>query len=174
MNHYEVLQVNRLADAEAIRDAYRLQMQVWHPDKHTGTKLADRADSQSKRIAEAWSVLKDPTRRASYDATTFPVRETPKAEPVSVPRPAPKPASAPRPARPAPAPRPAPMAPQVRKKRNWVRDSIFIVAGLICGTVSVLAVDGDKVTGNTVFFGLASVLLVLLGLFDTNTPPKSF
>lgn len=66
INHYEILRVDRHASAQRVRHAYRRMAQRCHPDKHPG-----RADSAAlmARINEAYAVLSDPARRATYDAS---------------------------------------------------------------------------------------------------------
>jgi DnaJ domain len=75
-NHYEALGVPPNADGEAIRAAWREQAKQLHPD------LSDGSGSESKeaflRLQEAYDVLRDPDRRAHYDATL--ARETAMAE----------------------------------------------------------------------------------------------
>jgi DnaJ-like protein len=66
-DHYEALGVPRDADVEAIRAAWRTQAMQLHPD------LADDGRTRSGeaflRLKEAYDVLRDPVRRARYDAT---------------------------------------------------------------------------------------------------------
>jgi curved DNA-binding protein CbpA len=58
---YEVLQVDRAAEPEVIRAAYRALARTNHPDfGGDGKRMAS--------INEAWAVLGDPDRRAAYDA----------------------------------------------------------------------------------------------------------
>ena len=60
--HYQVLGVQPTATALQIRDAYRRQARIWHPDRsETGS-----ADKMA-RLNEAYRVLSDPGRRAIYD-----------------------------------------------------------------------------------------------------------
>lgn len=61
---YEVLGVDRGADKETIRKAYRQLARQHHPDLHPGDSAA--AD-RFKEISEAYSVLSDPERRRNYD-----------------------------------------------------------------------------------------------------------
>jgi molecular chaperone DnaJ len=62
MTHYELLGVQPTATAEQIRDAYRRQARIWHPDRsETGS-----ADKMA-RLNDAYRVLSDPGRRAIYD-----------------------------------------------------------------------------------------------------------
>jgi len=63
-DYYEVLGVARDADAKAIRDAFRQLARRYHPDISSEPD----AEQRFKEIAEAYGVLSDPARRASYDA----------------------------------------------------------------------------------------------------------
>ncbi len=62
---YDVLGIQKSASAEEIKKAYHKKMQQWHPDKngHQATK----AHEMSTNITEAYSVLKDPQQRRTYD-----------------------------------------------------------------------------------------------------------
>ena len=57
---YEVLQVDRHAEPEVIRGAYRALARKYHPDFGGSARLM-------ASINEAWSVLGDAARRAAYD-----------------------------------------------------------------------------------------------------------
>jgi len=63
-DYYEVLGVPRDADAKTIKDAFRQLARRYHPDISTEPD----AERRFKEIAEAYGVLSDPARRASYDA----------------------------------------------------------------------------------------------------------
>lgn len=63
---YDILGIGRAADAAEIKAAYRRQAKEWHPDKRAGSK---EAEEEFKLIAAAYEVLRDPPRRARYDAT---------------------------------------------------------------------------------------------------------
>jgi curved DNA-binding protein CbpA len=58
---YEVLQVDRRAEPEVIRAAYRALARKNHPDFGGSVRMMS-------AINEAWAVLGDPARRAAYDA----------------------------------------------------------------------------------------------------------
>ena len=61
-NYYEVLQVSPKADHEMIEKAYRLLAKRYHPDNQdTGD------DVKFGSLMEAYLVLSDPEKRASYD-----------------------------------------------------------------------------------------------------------
>lgn len=66
-DYYEVLGVARGADAKAIKDAFRELAMKFHPDRNKEPG----AEEKFKRIAEAYAVLSDPTKRAEYDAGGF-------------------------------------------------------------------------------------------------------
>jgi len=63
-DYYAVLGVPRDADAKAIKNAFRQLARRYHPD----TSTEPDAEQRFKEIAEAYAVLSDPARRASYDA----------------------------------------------------------------------------------------------------------
>jgi len=63
-DYYEVLGVPRDADAETIKNAFRQLARRYHPDISTEPD----AEQRFKEIAEAYGVLSDPAKRASYDA----------------------------------------------------------------------------------------------------------
>ena len=67
---YVVLQVNRRAEPEVIRAAYRALARKHHPDFGGGAR-------EMALINEAWAVLGDPARRAAYDAEPQAPGETP-------------------------------------------------------------------------------------------------
>jgi molecular chaperone DnaJ len=63
-DYYEVLGVPRDADTKTIKNAFRQLARRYHPDISTEPD----AEQRFKEIAEAYGVLSDPARRASYDA----------------------------------------------------------------------------------------------------------
>ncbi len=63
-DYYEALGVPRDADTETIKTAFRRLARRYHPDISTEPD----AEQRFKEIAEAYGVLSDPARRASYDA----------------------------------------------------------------------------------------------------------
>ncbi|MFM8593749.1 MAG: molecular chaperone DnaJ [Chloroflexota bacterium] len=62
-DYYEVLGVSRGASAEEIRRAYRQMARKYHPDVNSDADAEDRF----KEVNEAYEVLGDEQRRASYD-----------------------------------------------------------------------------------------------------------
>jgi len=65
--HYEILGIERTADAKAIRQAYLRASLKHHPDKNPGDR-AEEAKARFIEIGQAYDVLKDPVQRASYDS----------------------------------------------------------------------------------------------------------
>jgi len=63
-DYYEVLGVNRDADSEEIKKAYRKLALKYHPDRNPGDK---NAEEQFKELGQAYEVLSEPQNRAAYD-----------------------------------------------------------------------------------------------------------
>lgn len=62
-SHYEVLEVTRDADENALKRSYRKLALRLHPDRN----FAKGADEAFKRVSHAFDVLSDPQRRSHYD-----------------------------------------------------------------------------------------------------------
>ncbi len=63
-DYYKVLGVERSANADDVRKAYRKLAMQYHPDRNPGDK---QAEERFKEINEAYQVLSDPQKRARYD-----------------------------------------------------------------------------------------------------------
>ena len=63
-DYYEVLDVNRDADEDEIKKAYRKLAIQFHPDKNPGNK---EAEDKFKEATEAYEVLRDTEKRQQYD-----------------------------------------------------------------------------------------------------------
>ncbi len=67
-DYYKVLGIEREASQEEIKRAYRQLALKYHPDRNPGNK---EAEEKFKEAAEAYSVLGDPQKRATYDRFGF-------------------------------------------------------------------------------------------------------
>lgn len=67
-DYYEVLEVERNADEDAIKRAFREKARRYHPDINPDNA---RAEDRFKEINEAYAVLSDPRARARYDRYGF-------------------------------------------------------------------------------------------------------
>jgi molecular chaperone DnaJ len=63
-DYYEILSVERNADGDEIKRAYRKMAMKYHPDRNPGNQDAERI---FKEAAEAYEVLSDPNKRQRYD-----------------------------------------------------------------------------------------------------------
>jgi molecular chaperone DnaJ len=73
-DYYQILGVDRDADPDALKKAYRALAQEHHPDKNPDN--TEVAEEKFKEISEAYSVLSDPDRKRSYDMTGSPTGRT--------------------------------------------------------------------------------------------------
>lgn len=65
-DYYEILGVDRDADAAGIKSAYRQAALQWHPDRNPDNPAAE---EKFKEISEAYSVLSDEDKKRNYDNT---------------------------------------------------------------------------------------------------------
>ena len=63
-DYYEVLGVDKNADDETLKKAYRTLAKKYHPDMNPGDK---EAEAKFKEASEAYAVLSDPQKRQQYD-----------------------------------------------------------------------------------------------------------
>lgn len=63
-DYYEILGLDKSADADAIKRAYRQLAKKYHPDLHPGDAEAEKS---FKEVNEAYSILSDPEQKAKYD-----------------------------------------------------------------------------------------------------------
>jgi molecular chaperone DnaJ len=63
-DYYDILGVNKSADEQEIKKAYRKLAIKYHPDKNPDNKDAE---DKFKEAAEAYEVLSNPDKRAKYD-----------------------------------------------------------------------------------------------------------
>ena len=66
--YYTILEIHDSATPEEIKDAYRLLLQVWHPDRfHHRPTLLEKAEEKSGKINVAFETLSDPVLKQGYD-----------------------------------------------------------------------------------------------------------
>ena len=63
-DYYEILGIDKNADDNTIKKAYRKLAKKYHPDQNAGNAQAER---QFKEVTEAYSVLSDPEKKKIYD-----------------------------------------------------------------------------------------------------------
>jgi curved DNA-binding protein CbpA len=89
IDHYELLEVSRDADAKAIKRAYFRLAAVLHPDRFFGKRLGSHKAGLLllfDRVSLAFEALGSPERRAEYDASLGPPRKAaPDAPPLRFP-----------------------------------------------------------------------------------------
>lgn len=68
-DYYALLGVPRGTNARIVRDAYYAQSRRFHPDanRHLDADVREAAERISKRVTEAYAILRDPRRRVLYD-----------------------------------------------------------------------------------------------------------
>jgi DnaJ-class molecular chaperone len=81
-NPYLVLGVSPRATQAEITHAYRRQLRDHHPDMRPPAPSGG-ADERLRQILAAYTLLRDPHRRAAYDRTTEPART--QTGPIQIP-----------------------------------------------------------------------------------------
>jgi len=68
-DYYKLLGVDRSANDEEIKKAYRKRALVHHPDRHSGASEEERKEHEKKfkEVGEAYGVLSDQKKRSRYD-----------------------------------------------------------------------------------------------------------
>ena len=64
--YYELLGINKNADENEIKKAYRKLAIIYHPDKSPADKKEEYTE-KFKKISEAYEVLSDPEKKKKYD-----------------------------------------------------------------------------------------------------------
>lgn len=69
LDYYQLMKVRRGASAREVKSAYHATSRLFHPDanRHLDGELQFAVATISKRVTEAYSVLRDPRRRQAYD-----------------------------------------------------------------------------------------------------------
>ncbi|MED6174785.1 hypothetical protein PIB30_072276 [Stylosanthes scabra] len=65
VDYYKILGVDKTANDDDLKKAYRKLAMKWHPDKNPNNKNG--AEAKFKQISEAYDVLSDSQKRAVYD-----------------------------------------------------------------------------------------------------------
>ncbi|MEZ4671233.1 MAG: J domain-containing protein [Anaerolineae bacterium] len=63
-DYYKILGINKNASEKEIKSAFRKQAKQWHPDANQSNP---NAEAKFKEVNEAYEVLSDPDKRATYD-----------------------------------------------------------------------------------------------------------
>ena len=68
-DYYKILGVDKQANEDDIKKAYRKLAMQYHPDRYSGASEAEKknAENKFKEISEAYSVLSDKNKRQQYD-----------------------------------------------------------------------------------------------------------
>jgi len=64
-DYYKILGIEKTADPEVIKKAYRKLALKYHPDRNPNNR---EAEEKFKKISEAYAVLSDPEKRKQYDS----------------------------------------------------------------------------------------------------------
>jgi curved DNA-binding protein CbpA len=90
-NFYELLDVAPAASQDEVKQAFRLQIARYHPDKvqHLGKEFREMASRRAADLTQAYRVLSDKAHRAEYDlvlanASPTLASETPMSQPQAV------------------------------------------------------------------------------------------
>ena len=66
--YYSILEIPESATPEEIKQAYRLLLQVWHPDRfHHNPDLLAKAEKKTREINAAFTTLSNPALKQRYD-----------------------------------------------------------------------------------------------------------
>ena len=70
LDYYQLLHLEPDASQSDVKRAYFATSRTFHPDanRHLDEELRDQCMCISKRVTEAYCVLRDPRRRSAYDA----------------------------------------------------------------------------------------------------------
>jgi len=69
-DYYKILGVDKNANEEEVKKAYRKRAMVHHPDRHSGATEQEKKDHEHKfkEVGEAYAVLSDDKKRRMYDS----------------------------------------------------------------------------------------------------------
>ncbi|MGI6213174.1 MAG: molecular chaperone DnaJ [Christensenellales bacterium] len=68
-DYYKILEIDRNADADQIKSAYRRMAKMYHPDLYSTKSESEKkaAEAKFKEVQHAYDVLSDPQKKAAYD-----------------------------------------------------------------------------------------------------------
>ena len=64
-DYYSILEIDKNADKNTIKNAYKKLALKYHPDKNTDNK--QQAEEKFKEISEAYEILSDDQKKNNYD-----------------------------------------------------------------------------------------------------------
>merc|ERR1712004_655124 len=69
-DYYKILGIDRNANEEDIKKAYKKRALEHHPDRHVGASEEEKSEQEKKfkEVGEAYGVLSDAKKRGRYDA----------------------------------------------------------------------------------------------------------
>merc|ERR1719394_370551 len=69
-DYYKILAVDKNANEEEIKKAYRKRAMVHHPDRHAGATEVEKKDHEQKfkEVGEAYAILSEEKKRRMYDS----------------------------------------------------------------------------------------------------------
>lgn len=69
-DYYKLLGVDKNANDDEIKKAYRKRAMLHHPDRHSGASETEKKDHEQnfKEVGEAYAVLGDPKKKREYDS----------------------------------------------------------------------------------------------------------
>jgi len=69
-DYYKILAIDKNANEEEIKKAYRKRAMVHHPDRHSGATEQEKKDHETKfkEVGEAYAILSDEKKKRAYDS----------------------------------------------------------------------------------------------------------
>ena len=67
-NFYKILDIDKTANSEEIKKAYKEASLICHPDMHLNRDRKEDAENNFKKVVEAYRILSDPEKRKIYDS----------------------------------------------------------------------------------------------------------
>ena len=66
-NYYKILNINKTANKDEIKNAYRKLALEYHPDRNQNNDNKKELEEKFKQVSEAYEVLSDEKKRFEYD-----------------------------------------------------------------------------------------------------------